>query len=194
MRTLIFFLLLPVLATAQLLDDAALDSVHVFTDLEQALENPEQVYALDLSRQKLTEVPPQIALFTNLNKLILNRNRIKEIPEFISKLVYLQEFRCSRNRIKAFPQVICSLVEMDHLALGKNSIESIPPCISKLSKLRVLDLWGNEVGELPDEISNCEALRYVDMRTILLSEREQIRMRNQLPWVKFYFNQPCNCE
>ncbi len=181
-------------AEAQLLSPAGLDSVKVFKNLERALRAPDQVYALDLSGNRLKVVPQELKQFTNLNKLILNKNKLKELPPFIAEFEYMQVLRLSNNKLDLFPPEICELEFLDHLDLGKNRIDTLPPCIENLTRLRILDLWGNDLGDFPDEIVACRSLRYIDMRTILLTEGELDRLTALLPWAKIYFDPPCDCD
>ena len=181
------------LARAQLLDRIALDSVTAFTDLDVALQQPEKVFSLDLSGQKLKEVPASISRFTNLNILDLSRNKLKEIPSFIGNMNSLQELRLSKNKLKEFPLGVCELENLDHLDFGKNGIDSIPSCIGRLQKLRVLDLWGNFISSFPDEMMDLKALRFVDLRVMVLSFEEIDRIEEMIPWAKVYYSEPCNC-
>jgi Leucine-rich repeat (LRR) protein len=178
---------------AQLLSRLALDSTEAFTDINAALKNPEQVYSLDLSGQRLKEVPRDITKFINLNILDLSRNRIKEVPDFIAENTFLQELRLSKNRLKDFPGSICGLTNLDHLDLGKNNIDSIPPCIGQLEHLRVLDLWGNYISALPTEMSDLRSLRFMDLRVMVLSFDEIDAIVGMVPWAKVYYSEPCNC-
>ncbi len=62
------------------------DSTFIYTNLEEALKEPEKVYNLDLSKKKLNEFPMEILKFTNLRSLKLYKNRIDSIPDEISQL------------------------------------------------------------------------------------------------------------
>ena len=179
---------------AQLLSKVGVDSVEAYLDLELALDEVDQVFSLDLSGKKLREVPPEIALLTNLNILDLSRNKLREIPSFSGDMSNLQVLRLSKNRLKQFPEGICHLEHLDHLDLGKNNIDSIPPCIGRLKKLRVLDLWGNLIGKLPIELGDITALRYVDMRVIALDYDEIDAILGLIPQAKVYYSEPCNCK
>ncbi|NJL14071.1 MAG: hypothetical protein HC913_14405, partial [Microscillaceae bacterium] len=77
---------------AQVIDSAFM-AQHTYTDLKAALQNPEDVYGLDLSGQGLTEFPMEIFQFKNLRILNLGynlktekRNNLKEIPAQIGEL------------------------------------------------------------------------------------------------------------
>ena len=60
-----------------------IDKNGAYTNLEEALKNPDVVYALDLSNSDLNTIPDSIALFINLEELILDSNNIEVIPNFI---------------------------------------------------------------------------------------------------------------
>ena len=58
---------------------------------------------LDLSGQKLTEIPEAISKLTNLTRLYLSNNQITEIPEAITKLTNLTQLDLSGNKITKIP-------------------------------------------------------------------------------------------
>src|SRR5688500_12097988 len=89
----------------------------VFKSLNGALQHPDSVIRLDLSKQKLKEVPEEIRKFPNLKELNLSKNNISELPEWIGD---------------------CDSLEI--LDLSNNKLEVLPPSIGKLSKLGILRL------------------------------------------------------
>ena len=53
----------------------------MFHGLEEALQVPaDSVYRLDLSKNKLTDVPKEILKFKNLQELDLSKNKITALP------------------------------------------------------------------------------------------------------------------
>ncbi|MFT3884056.1 MAG: hypothetical protein QM724_01110 [Flavobacteriales bacterium] len=102
-------------ARAQLLTPIALDTVKEFRSLERALEDPEHVYRLDLSRNKLKEVPEDIRRLKNLNALDLGRNKLKTLPVWLGELRYMQEFRAGHNKFSEVPPVICQWQDLRRL-------------------------------------------------------------------------------
>jgi len=58
-----------------------------YTSLEEALNNPGQVYNLDLSHKQLGSLPESIGKLTNLTWLDLNHNQLTSLPESIGKLI-----------------------------------------------------------------------------------------------------------
>ena len=195
MRTtaLLLCYVLAIGAKAQLLDQLGLDTVRTFHSLEQALKQPDRVYHLDLTREKLREVPEDVRRFTNLNILVLDRNKLKELPAWLAELPHLQELRLHRNRFGTFPEVICRLPHLKRLDLSRNALDGLPDCIGGLQELVSLDLWSNDIASLPDDIADLRALRFLDMRVIQLEEGEIERIRELVPWAETYFSPPCNC-
>lgn len=178
---------------AQLLPQVALDSVYTFHSLERALQHPDSVYRLDLSHEKLKEVPEGVRRLKNLNALDLGRNKLKTLPGWMNELRYMQEFSAGRNRFTEIPNVVCQWKHLKRLDMHRNRIEGLPACLGGLKDLFSLDLWSNELGEFPDAISGMSALRYMDLRVIQFSQGEMDRISSLLPSTKIYFSQPCNC-
>ena len=54
--------------------------VKTYTDLSQALKEQDKVQVLDLSNQRLTEIPDELYQLTNLTRLYLAGNQVETIP------------------------------------------------------------------------------------------------------------------
>ena len=98
-----------------------------------------------------------------------------------------------RNKIHLIEPGIAQLDALQVLDLGMNPLTQIPAEIGKLKNLELLQIWGTEITSLPDEISQCPRLRYVDMRNIILTDSERETLQEQLPSVKFFLSEGCNC-
>lgn len=180
-------------AQAQLLDAAALDTVRTYRSLERALKEPDLVYRLDLSGQKLKEMPEEVYRLPNLNALDLSGNRLKVWPARLGELKYLQELRVSRNKLTSVGDGLCQLVHLERLDLSRNALQGLPKCIGALRELVSLDLWDNDLAEFPEEMAQMKALRFVDLRAIQFEEPEMEHLQTLLPKAKIYFSPPCNC-
>lgn len=195
MRTLFTLLLLwsTLTVKAQLLDAAALDSMRTFRSLEKALENPDQVYRLDLSGQKLKEVPEGVFRLKNLNALDLSGNKLKVLPDRLQELQYLQQFRASRNKLTELPESFCRSVHLKRLDLSRNALTGLPTCIGAFTQLVSLDLWDNDLADFPEEMADLKSLRFLDLRAIQFEVPEMEHLQSLMPAVKIFFSQPCNC-
>ncbi|MBL7952022.1 MAG: leucine-rich repeat domain-containing protein [Flavobacteriales bacterium] len=195
MRTLLalLFLMFASATHGQLLDALALDSVRTFRSLEKALENPDQVYRLDLSGQKLKEVPEGVFQLKNLNALDLSNNKLKALPERLQEFKHMQEFRASRNKLTEVPKSLCRFIHLKRLDLSRNALTGLPKCVGAFHELVSLDLWDNDLAEFPEEMANMQALRFMDLRAIQFEVPEMEHLQELLPSTKIYFSQPCNC-
>ena len=112
----------------------------VYTNLEEALANPEAVYKLDLSEQGLKALPPEIEQLENLQRLNLSKNKLKELPVEIGNLQNLQSLNLYNNKLKVLPKEVQNLKNLTELFLAYNRIYEVPMWFGGLGKLRTLDL------------------------------------------------------
>ncbi len=187
-------IVLTVNTNAQLLDSIAIDTVPTY-NLQKALkQDPLEVYKLSLKKMKLTELPPEVLEFKNLQVLNLKGNKFKTFPKEITTFTFLQELDISANKIEIITKELGELIHLKKFVANSNKIVSIPPEIKHLKKLKFLDLWGNDIGALPTEISELEnTLEEIDMRVILMSPTEHKKIKVLLPNTKIRFSKACDC-
>jgi len=179
-------------ANAQLIEFDKLDTATMFSSIKEALENPQKVYRLDLSKKKLTKFPTEILQFSNLNELILDKNKIDSIPSSIASLSNLQRLSIYRNKLVNidFITVLPNLVEID---LTANYIEAIPSDIANLFKLKVLILQLNTITEFPISMREIKILEKFNLLDNDLNREQQHRIRAMFPDIKVEMSAPCNC-
>lgn len=191
---LLCFLLTTEIVFGQPVNPLISDTNYVYKSLSVALQNPEQVYKLDLSKRKLKEIPADVFKLTRLRELNLSRNSIATIPPEISNLTALQRLNLANNDIDTLPDEIGNLQQLVYLGLNRNVIAELPPAIGNLQNLEVLELWDNEISIVPDELSKLTRLQTVELRGILFSDEEQARIRALVPNATVYFSPSCNCK
>ncbi|ETE71949.1 Leucine-rich repeat and calponin-likey domain-containing protein 2, partial [Ophiophagus hannah] len=98
----------------------------------------------DLSRNRFTEIPPDVWQFAPLETLNLYHNCIKSIPEAIKNLQMLTYLNISRNLLSTLPKYLFDL-PLKVLVVSNNKLVSIPEEIGKLKDLMELV----QLGELP---------------------------------------------
>ena len=177
-----------------LLDSLSLDTLTAITDLQVALQHPDQVVKLVLRKQKLKAFPKEILQFKNLQYLDLSKNSIKELPEELGNLSGLQFLAASKNNIEIFPPELGKLSNLKWLNLNQNDIMLLPPQIGMLTNLESLDLWSNNLDHFPEELRNLKNLKMMDLRVILITDGEQSRIQGLLPNTHIYFSANCNCK
>lgn len=190
----LFFLFIFSGINAQVPGNNLSDTVQTFTNMEQALKNPDKVIKLCLRKKKLSIIPSEIFSFKNLEYLDLSKNKIEEIPSEIRGLKNLQVLILSRNHIKMLPKEIGELKKIKYLNLNQNDLVSLPVELGNMESLEKLDLWSNELEEIPQEIRKLKNLKTLDLRVIIISDAKQKNIQSLLPNTKIYFSNNCKCE
>jgi len=188
----LFWMNLPL--NAQLLSKERLAAQKVYTSINDALVNPEKVYRLDLTKQKLKAVPMEVFKLYNLQELILAKNKLQELPPEIGTLTNLEKLNLEKNDLTVLPPAIGNLTNLKELIVNRNEIYKLPPEIGNLVNLVKLDMWSNEIDEFPEEINKLkDTLKYLDLRVILINLDKQKKIIELLPNTYIYFNKSCNC-
>ncbi|KAK6316830.1 leucine-rich repeat and calponin homology domain-containing protein 2-like isoform X1 [Coregonus clupeaformis] len=117
----------------------------------------------DLSKNRLTEIPPEVCLFAPLESLNLYHNCIKCIPETIINLQMLTYLNISRNLLSTLPKYLFNL-PLKVLVVSNNKLVSIPEEIGKAKELMELDISCNEIQVLPPQVGRLQALRELNIR------------------------------
>uniref|UniRef100_A0A8D0U8M0 Leucine rich repeats and calponin homology domain containing 1 n=1 Tax=Sus scrofa TaxID=9823 RepID=A0A8D0U8M0_PIG len=142
---------------------------------------------VDLSKNRLVEVPMELCHFVSLEILNLYHNCIRVIPEAIVNLQMLTYLNLSRNQLSALPACLCGL-PLKVLIASNNKLGSLPEEIGQLKQLMELDVSCNEITALPQQIGQLKSLRELNVRRNYLKVLPQELV--DLPLVKFDFS--CN--
>jgi leucine-rich repeat protein SHOC2 len=190
----LFFFCLTLVSRAQLLDSLSLDAATTYTNVQEALKEPDKVYKLVLRRQHLKSFPKDILKLTKLQYLDLSKNSISELPDSIYVLTDLQYFACSKTGLKSLPKEIGKLQNLLYLNFNQNDLQYLPPQIGNLEKLQVLDLWSNSFDGYPTTLSGLKSLRVIDLRNILINEEMQANLKSQMPHATVHMSPSCKCK
>ena len=170
------------------------DTAKIFLNLADALTHPHLVYKLQLRKLPKHQIPDTVfTAFPNLKWLDISKNKLKEIPSGIGKLSQLEHLDASKNKLSSVPYTLGYLKQLNTLLLNQNAIETLPKEIGNLESLEVLDLWSNEIDQFPESISLLKKLKKLDLRVININDIAQQRIKNQLPNTEIFFSGGCNC-
>eukprot|EP00249_Psilotum_nudum_P018527 c26852_g1_i1 orf=594-1856(-) len=165
------------------LSGAGLDTVPV------AVWETGVLMTLDLSRNKIRELPEELSTCTLLEVLQLADNKIQEWPgSILASLTNLQQLHLSRNRLHQFPARAFAavsglrildltgvsaqlppppaLLDMPHLQelhLKRMQLQDVPPEVPNLLELRILDLSENALSSIPEGLSCLTCLEELDL-------------------------------
>jgi Leucine-rich repeat (LRR) protein len=138
-----------------------IETEKVYTNIDDALKNPEKVYKLNLSNQEVNLSNDQWKLFINLEYLNLKNDGLKQIPKEISNLKRLKVLDLSGNEFKELPIEFSNLYNLEELYLNdeKNlKLTETLNVLAKLPKLKSLHLENDNLEELPNEINKLKSL------------------------------------
>jgi hypothetical protein len=103
----------------------------------------------------LTQFPKEIfELADTLETLDLSQNKLKELPANFGRLKKLKIFFCSDNLFTVLPEVLADCPLLDMVGFKANRIETVP-ALSLNRNLRWLILTHNQIADLPKEIGHC---------------------------------------
>jgi leucine-rich repeat protein SHOC2 len=182
-----------VFAQNTLLDSVSLALYNEYTDLKEALKQPDQVLKLSLRKQGLKEFPKDVFKLKNLQYLDLSKNKIESLPDSIIQLKQLQVLIVSKNELVALPNTIGGLSNLRYFKAGQNKIARIPFSFGNLEKLEYLDFWDNELDYFPESLNKLTNLEVMDLRNILISQENQNYIQGLLPNTKIHFSPACQC-
>ena len=124
---------------------------------EEIFELADTLEILNLSNNRLSELPDDLGRLKKLRILFLSENDFTEVPKVLEKCTNLTMIVFKSNKIVNFPEDALPLATQ-WLILTDNQIERLPDSIGKLSKLQKCMLAGNKIVSLPDTMASCKNL------------------------------------
>ncbi|KAK3030952.1 hypothetical protein RJ639_036690 [Escallonia herrerae] len=122
---------------------------------------------LDLSRNRLRELPTEVGELMNLRYLNLSHNLLLDLPETVCDLCNLQTLKLvACDHLKRLPQGIGKLISLRHLEIDRTeSLKVLPKGIRRLSSLRTLSKFvigsGVDAGEAACNIGDLKELNHL---------------------------------
>ncbi|XP_026827400.1 leucine-rich repeat-containing protein 40 isoform X2 [Ooceraea biroi] len=191
-------ILQPGTSTGSYPDKYAMKNTKLFSLAGQnLLELPEEIVqdameaavtTIDLSRNKLSELPDKMSAITTvidlklttnqltrlpewigeaykyLQVLDINKNCLQSLPKSISCLKFLHFIDLSHNRFTELPDAIYDIVPLESLIANDNQISKIDiPSLEKLKRLAVLNLANNNIAHVPPELGTLKHLRHLSL-------------------------------
>ena len=164
-----------------------------FYSLEAAKRDPITVEYLILQKKKMTKYPDSLFIFQNLLELDLSKNKIDLIGPEIGELPPLFKLNLHGNELSRIPPQIGKVKSLRELDLSKNKIKFLPETIGELQDLEVLRVYANPLEDLPSGIFQLNNLKEIDLRQMDLPKETLITLRESLPEVKILYSKDCGC-
>jgi hypothetical protein len=145
---------------------------------------------LDLSANRLKELPSGFIVFKKLRILFLSNNDFEIFPDVLSNLPALDIVGFKANKIKSISENALPK-SLRWLILTDNKIAQLPASIGQCTSLQKVMLAGNSLTSLPDEMSRCV---HIELLRISANQLQQIPswifQLPKLAWLAFAGN-PC---
>ena len=200
-----YFILLSFIVTTLSLCDAQKNSLilysttddgKVYSSLEEALQEPQNVYRLKLTKlAQRDSLPEELFKLTELRELTIKGCRLCIVNQKINLLTHLQYLNLDHNKLVRLPESIGMLQDLRTLVVSRNLLETFPDAIAKLKNLVTIDAWDNPLYVLPESISQlASTLQTLDLRQIPITKSEYEAMERLLPKTQILFTDICECE
>ncbi|KAG7383977.1 hypothetical protein PHYPSEUDO_003146 [Phytophthora pseudosyringae] len=124
-------------------------------DLFAALPSLE---TLSLIADGLERLPESIGTLRNLMELDVTKNRLRELPDSLTKLTGLKMLNLSCNALEKLPEDFGKLDKLDKIWLERNALKQLPLSIGGCRSARLANFSGNALSELPETIGKLTAL------------------------------------
>ena len=164
---------------------------YTLTELNQA--NPDSVFSIDLSREKLTTIPSIVYRFTKIKTLNLSKNKIELLGDSILVFKYLETLNLRKNKMYSIPFAIFQLSSLKHLLLAENHIERIPNEIEQLIALETLDLYDNAVNFISPQLKTLLNLKILDIQGVMYNHEFHKQLVIDFKHCTLYLDPPCSC-
>ncbi|XP_024140028.1 leucine-rich repeat-containing protein 18 [Oryzias melastigma] len=118
---------------------------------------------LNLSCRDFDSIPKCIEELTGFQEVDLSRNRIREIPAFTTNFLSVTVLDLHSNQLESLPSSLGILQNLLVLNLCNNLLRSLPGELGQLKTLRTLNLGLNQLDALPASVVGLKELRYIGL-------------------------------
>lgn len=130
----------------------------------------EELKVLKLYGNHIDSIPDGIGNLKNLEKLYIGKNDLKYISPEIGKLKNLKLFSAQYNELTSLPDELTEISNLEQILVNQNHLRKLPDSIGRLKKLITLQAKYNKLEYLPESIGDCEQLQFIHLTQNLLNE------------------------
>ncbi len=164
---------------------------NLMSELPPMISMFQNVQTLDLSSNQLRFLSQEVCKLTNLRNLIVKDNFLEDnsLPKDLNNLTKLETINFSGNLFTQFPYQLLDMQSLKEIYLGSNKICSLPRGYENLQMLEVLYLGGNQIKVIPDEFAELRNLTSLNLSNNQLQSLPNSLMRlKHLKNLALHFN------
>ncbi|MDR2193714.1 MAG: AAA family ATPase [Treponema sp.] len=131
----------------------------------ELIDDPHIIHSLNLSGNKLEELPSAISAFVSLESIDLSGNHFSKLPETIITLQTLKKLKVNDNDLTELPENIDKLSLLETLDVSHNRLTRLPDSIKNLRRLKNFDFNLNKLADVPNSIKKFTYTRKTNILT-----------------------------
>lgn len=136
----------------------------------EVLDLARNVRTLDVTHNKLVDLPVEIGGLVNLQRLMVSENLLQCLPSTLGRLQSLKVLALDENRLTTLPDELGLLVRIERLSVSMNSLTSLPSALGSLRNLTLLNISHNRLRQLPESLGSCFLLEELLANDNLIEE------------------------
>ncbi|EGT40811.1 hypothetical protein CAEBREN_32433 [Caenorhabditis brenneri] len=113
---------------------------------------------LELSENKIRDIPSFIGNFAQLKQLHLSNNCLEFLPDEIGSMKKLEILNLAGNKLQVLPETIVGCTDLRTLDISSNAFVEFPVALIACIQLDFLNLNGNQIEKLPDEVADLKVI------------------------------------
>jgi Leucine-rich repeat (LRR) protein len=102
---------------------------------------------LKITNANLTAIPPAVGQLQQLDALCLTNNLITEVPEALFSLKNLTYLNLGNNKINSISPLVQNMEKLDYFGIYYNPLVTLPETINSLKNLTYLSCWKTNIPQ-----------------------------------------------
>ena len=138
-------------------------------EIPQCITDIPSLKILDVSSNEISVLPQFLSCLKHLEEINISYNKFNEIPPHISNMEKLRRIHCAYNTITQFPQVLIDM-KITSFNVAGNQLDNFPTHIPNMQMLSQLIISDNSIRTIPDLCKELVNLQILDLHNNKISE------------------------
>lgn len=125
-------------------------------------ECADAITKVQLSRNAIAELPPQIGVYEDCEWLDVSHNRLQALPSELGALRALRRLDANNNRLVTLPSAFAQMPQLASVDVSHNALrelDALAACACAPNSLADVKCGHNQIDRLPGDLANCKLRR-----------------------------------